>query len=127
MARHKTRLLRAPVAIATDGSLVINIHMATDADTPDAALVEALKTGRPIFVGVALTDREADALLDDLDDGVADSTARLAPRFLARRSAGSSRKFNAERPSSQNGDDPDAAPRSSAPSKDRSAARVRRR
>jgi hypothetical protein len=40
------------VAIATDGTLLLNMHAATDADDVRAAVAEAIKTGRPIFVGV---------------------------------------------------------------------------
>lgn len=128
MSSRKPQLLRAPVAVATDGTLLLNVHMTTDADTPDAALDEAIKTGRSLFIGVALTDREADALLEDLDDGVADTTARLAPSFFAGLSTGGSKTVSAGRPSSSPTEAaPDAAPRSSAPSRDRPPGRARRR
>jgi hypothetical protein len=86
MARSKTRLLDAPLLVASDGTLLLNIHATTDADDAQSALVEALRMKRPIVVGVALSDREANELLRDLGDGVADSVGRVGVDLLRRRS-----------------------------------------
>jgi NAD(P)H-nitrite reductase large subunit len=85
MARSETRLLEAPLLVASDGTLLLNIHATTDADDAQSALAEALRTKRAIVIGVALSNAEAEELLADLGDGVADSVGRLSPRFIARR------------------------------------------
>lgn len=88
MSRRKPRLMRAPLFVASDGTLILNMYATTDAADAQSALAEALKTGRPITIGVALTDREADDLLEDLGDGVNDTVNRVGVDLLRRRSRG---------------------------------------
>ena len=84
MSRRPQQLVDAPLAIANDGAMLVNVHWCTDAETAEAALVVALASGRPVFVGVAVavTDRLQRRLLGDLGDGVADSVGRFAVEIL---------------------------------------------
>jgi hydrogenase maturation factor len=86
MSARKPRLLEAPLLVASDGTLVINVHATTDADDAESALAEALKTNRAVVIAVALSNAEAEKLLADLGDGVADSVGRVGVDLLRRRS-----------------------------------------
>jgi hypothetical protein len=73
------------MAVASDGSLIVNAgHLSVKDDL--AAVVEvAEKTGLPVFVGVAVPVRLRRAVLRDIDDALADVVGRLGPRLLKRR------------------------------------------
>lgn len=83
MAR-RTKLQETPMAIATDGTLILNVAYLLDVDAAEA-LAEAIKMKRAIFIGVALEPSEGNKILADLDDGVADTVGRLGPRMVRRR------------------------------------------
>ena len=64
----KTRILTAPFAICSDGSLVVNIHCyASDAD-PKRLLELALHDKAMLFIGTRLRADEVRDVLGRLDD-----------------------------------------------------------
>jgi hypothetical protein len=68
---------------ADSATIFINVAVLTNASaSPPAALAEALKTGRPILVAVALDERECATLRVDLRDGILDSLNRVVPSML---------------------------------------------
>lgn len=64
----------AAIAAGSDGSVLINL-----VSTLPARLQEQLtqKLGAPLFVGVALDEREAGSVVARLDDAAAEASARL--------------------------------------------------
>lgn len=77
MSRRLQQLVDVPLAVASDGVLLVGVAWCTDAKTVEAALAAALASGRPIFIGVAV-DALQGRLLRDLGDVVADSIGRFA-------------------------------------------------
>lgn len=70
----------APLAIATDGSVLLNAIAFTAKDEPNAILAAALTLKRPVFVGVALTMEETHEALPLIDDAAAEIAARVGPK-----------------------------------------------
>jgi len=72
-------LLDAPLAVATDGTLIANVThaMAEISDDPQDLLAEALASGRQVFLGVALTESEIDDAKKRLDDAAAEVVAMV--------------------------------------------------
>lgn len=70
-------LLDAPLAVATDGTLIANatLVLAQVGDDPHGLLDAALATGRQVLVGIALDESEAVEAMKRLDDAAAEIAA----------------------------------------------------
>ena len=77
MSRTKPRFSRAPFAIATDGSVLVNVAQLVVEDDVEAIIEEARKHKGPIFVGVPLSRDEVKTALRALDDAAAEIAARV--------------------------------------------------
>ncbi len=64
----RPRICKASVAIASDGSLVTNVHGYAGETDPQELLRRALDLGGEVFVGVRLRGREARDALDRIDN-----------------------------------------------------------
>lgn len=73
------------MAIATDGVVYVNAITFTVRDDLTSIIATAQASGRPVFVGIALTKAEAKAALPHVDDAAAEIAARVCPK-LARAS-----------------------------------------
>ena len=82
MNRRRTKLSMAPMAIASDGSIVVNAaQLGTKSDL--TSVVEcAARSGLAVFVGVVVPGRMAEQFLKNVDDSMADIVGRLGPRLV---------------------------------------------
>lgn len=70
-----------PMALTSSGRLVAGVsHVVNEQRDPKRALELALRLGRPVFIGVELTDADADVARRRLDDALAEIVARVSYR-----------------------------------------------
>lgn len=82
MSRRRPHLSTAPMAIASDGSAVVNAYQFAREDHLEAVVEAARATGLPVFVGVVVPARLVPRVLRDVDDALADVVGRLGPRLV---------------------------------------------
>lgn len=70
-------LADAPLVIATDGRVIANVTHVYRGDGPQALLDAALATGRQVFLGIALDEREVEDAKQRLDDAAAEIAAMV--------------------------------------------------
>lgn len=70
-------LIDAPLAIVSDGGLVVNATHMFEGEDEHEMLEAALAAGRKVFVGVLLHSDEVTAVVDELEDAVVDIIARV--------------------------------------------------
>ena len=58
----------APMALASDGTVIANVAMSYGPDAPEKLLERARLEGRPIFVGIVLTPREEETAMKWMDN-----------------------------------------------------------
>lgn len=86
MGRVKPKILTAPFALCSDGSLVVNISSQADNAEPERLLELALQDGTPLFIGVRLRPSEVRDVLRRLDDTAFEAAGfDLSHRLRARR------------------------------------------
>lgn len=84
MSKRRIIVDRSPLALTSQGGLLIGVHVMVDGDFEK--LVEAVREiGGRIFVGVAVEGRLRDEMLKDLDDLSWDSASRFAADLRRRR------------------------------------------
>lgn len=71
------RPLRAPLAITSDGDVLLNLVELTGAPVIERVARELAGLDAPVFVGVRLTAGEIDAVLDRIDNALAEAVGRL--------------------------------------------------
>ena len=81
----RARLSKAPLAIASDGSVLLNVGQLVTADDLATAVKEAHEQGGPVFIGVPMTMAEINLALAATDDAAAEIVARIGGRRRARR------------------------------------------
>jgi hypothetical protein len=82
---RKAGVVQAPLAAASDGTLLVNAaHLATKVSLAAAVRV-ARESGLPIFIGVALPPARAGEMMPEIDDALADVVGRLGPSLMPRR------------------------------------------
>jgi hypothetical protein len=70
------KLVDAPMAVTTAGRVLVSMtHLTTKNVDPREALEQALAGGRPVYIGVELTEAETKASLKMLDDAFAEIAA----------------------------------------------------
>ena len=70
----------APTALASDGSLMVNVtHLLND--DPLVALRQLLKDGHQLFVGVVVPGELRGRLLKEVDDSLADVVGRVGVKL----------------------------------------------
>ena len=74
--RAAPEILDAPFAVATDGSVLLNVSQLRVGGDAQHMLDLARSLGRPIFVGVKLTQEEVEQSLVQLDNAAAEIAAR---------------------------------------------------
>jgi hypothetical protein len=73
-----SRLHTAPIALASDGSLILNLASAVATRDIAAIIRKARRDGRPLFVGVVLSESEQRAAVSRLDNASAETAAQLS-------------------------------------------------
>ncbi len=83
MSRRSPRVIEAPLAVATDGSVVINAYWVSAGGTSLDALVQAArKSGEEVFIGIAVPQPWKGRIIADLDELALDTVGRLALRAI---------------------------------------------
>jgi hypothetical protein len=96
--RPSSKVCMAPMAVASDGSLLISVAE-FQADTSIATLVRvAAATGLPIFVGVVVPHRFRARLAKDIDDAAADIAGRIGGTLTSGRASPSGPSSAAQAP-----------------------------
>ena len=75
----KLRVVQTPLALASDGSLLVNALQLGADDDLDAVVRLARESGLPVFVGVVVPARLRGRLAGEIDDGLADVVGRVGP------------------------------------------------
>ena len=78
------------MAVASDGSLLVNAFQLATKESLDAVIRVARESGLSLFVGLAIPPAHTGAMFRELDDATADIVGRLGPK-LARRTRGRAR------------------------------------
>ena len=81
MSRRSPRVIEAPLAVATDGSVVINAYWVSAGGASLDALVQtARKSGEKVFIGIAVPQPWKGRVIADLDELALDTVgAACAP------------------------------------------------
>ena len=74
------RTSRAPLALASDGTIFVNAITLTADDDLDALVDAAKEHGGKVFIAVAVGEGEVRQALRMLDDAVAEIAARVGSR-----------------------------------------------
>lgn len=64
----KPRIHKASIALASDGSIIANVHGFAGEMEPEVLLRRAIEVGGFIFIGIRLRGREARDTLSRIDD-----------------------------------------------------------
>ncbi len=89
--RAAVKVSMAPLAITSDGDLLLNVAMTDGPDDPRQLVERALAQGTPIFVGVVATAREVATAKAWMDDASAEVVGAIWGG-RGRRRVGRSRK-----------------------------------
>ncbi len=79
------RLHRAPFAVASDGTLLVNLAEFDGPLEPRAVLQRALKYGDRVFIGVPLSATEVARVIEAAHDGLVEASAGIAGARQKRR------------------------------------------
>ena len=85
--RRKPRLVDAPMALASDGTPLLNITHLVDAPDPVAAIRGLLAAGHTLFVGVVVPARDRKRFAGEVEDALADVVGRTGTRLTSKASA----------------------------------------
>jgi len=85
--RRKPRLVDSPMALASDGTPLLNVTHLVDVDDPVAAVRRLLADGHTLFIGVTLPTELRREHLREVHDVLADAVGRLGPRLRVRKGA----------------------------------------
>lgn len=65
---RRSKVCKASIAVASDGSVIANVHNYAGERDPEELLRRAMEFGGAIFIGVGLRGREARDALARIDD-----------------------------------------------------------
>jgi hypothetical protein len=75
------KLVDAPMAMTSTGRVLVSMtHLTSRNVDPREALEHALKSGRPVYIGVELTESETKTSLKQLDDAFAENVGTIGYR-----------------------------------------------
>ena len=78
MSRRRTRLHLAPLAVGSDGALLLGIPWLSDSDDLDEVVRRALRLNAALFVGVVVEGEARVALRKEIDDLACDASMTVA-------------------------------------------------
>ena len=96
--RRTATMLRAPMAVASDRTVLVNVAQLASGAGLDDVLAYAEATGLPIFIGLAVPARLHKRFVREFDDAAADVVGRLGPLLTAAASRGSASSPSSEGP-----------------------------
>lgn len=76
---------QAPLAIASDGTLLVNMHHWDGACDPQLLVDHAAELGGAVFIGIAVQPAEHRQALVQLDDAATSAAASLLARLVAKK------------------------------------------
>jgi len=85
VTRRSKRVCLAPLAVASDGSLLINMAEFQDDVRVEALVSSAKATGLVVFVAVVVPDGFREQVRRDLADAATDMAGRLGPKVVRAR------------------------------------------
>ncbi len=83
----RSRIHASGLAVASDGTVLVNIAHCETSQDPQVLLERAIAEGGELFIGVQLVPREAREALRRLDDRAAEAAGVIAGRRQRRRRA----------------------------------------
>jgi hypothetical protein len=83
--QRRMSVVAAPMAVASDGNIIVNTMQLGPDTRLDDALAQAKATGLPVFVAVAIPKSMKEQFVREIDDALADVVGRLGPRIARRR------------------------------------------
>lgn len=82
------RMVRAPFALTSDGTLLVNVTTLTDATDLESVVRAARAEPRAVFIGVVMSPREATFAMARLDNAADEAVAGIVgERHRSRRTA----------------------------------------
>ena len=72
-------LVRDPLAMGSDGTVLLNLLEICEKASPEELLQRALERSGSIFIGVGLTHQEIDLARERLGHAAAEAAARIVP------------------------------------------------
>jgi len=79
---RRSKLNMAPMAVTSDGTLLINAAYALDVEDP-VAIVEMLGPGAKLYIGIVVPPPQVREGLERLDDAVAEIAGRTGAKLTA--------------------------------------------
>ena len=64
----RPRISKASIALASDGSIVANVHNCAGEKDPEELLRRAIELGGAVFIGIVLRGRETREVITRVDD-----------------------------------------------------------
>ena len=84
-ATRRAALIDAPMAIASDGSVLVNLtHLDSSGDVIEDAR-RLMRDGHQVFIGVALAPGMRRLVMGELEDALADVVGRVGARLIGPR------------------------------------------
>lgn len=78
------QLHRAPLALSSDGAILLNVAMFDAPKTPERLFQLAISERGPIFIGIVVGTDELAQLRDDIDDAALQAAFRIVGSKQAR-------------------------------------------
>jgi streptomycin 6-kinase len=80
--KHPAKLIDAPMALASDGTPLLNITHVVDATDPVAVVRTLLAAGHTLFIGVVVPARCRRRMAKDIDDAATEVACRIGGRVV---------------------------------------------
>lgn len=71
------KIHKAPVAVTTEGALVVNVSGSGPTNNIEGLLARALDDDAELFIGVVVSEEEQELLLERLDNAAAEAVAMV--------------------------------------------------
>jgi predicted lactoylglutathione lyase len=97
MKPRRIRIERAPVAIASNGALVLNLGFVKEGNL-DQLVTFAREVGGRVFVGLVVEGKYRDTLVRDIDDASFDMALRLGADVVEGKRPGTRKKAPGKAP-----------------------------
>ncbi len=81
-SRPSKTVCTAPMAVASDGSVLVNAYQLATKDGLAAAIEAARRTALVVFVGVVVPAKFGGKMAKDIDDATADVAGRLGAKLV---------------------------------------------
>jgi len=69
------KIHRAPLALASDGSIIINVHHVTGETNLAALIAQAAERGGTVFIGLLVEDKHRAIIAEAIDDAATEAAS----------------------------------------------------